>query len=168
MELEALAVDHVPKKSTTLVAVESKPVPTAGAVAGSIRLSAIPAAAPKAAALVQEPIPRILADVPDPIARQVRIASNSQVSLVWAVVLRLIAPPLKTTVVAPNLTSRVRVPGAAVKVDIRPLADTRIDLPGTQKKFEGSVNRAAGGMRLVAVIVFVNAVPSICEVIRHS
>jgi hypothetical protein len=55
--LFALLRLHVPNRSTTFVTVESKPVPTTGAVAGSIVVSAVPAADPTTDSEVNRPIP---------------------------------------------------------------------------------------------------------------
>src|SRR5882757_2203747 len=147
MELEALATEKVANKSICCAAVESNPVPTAGADPGNIYTAASVAVALNAASDIHLPIPITFAVVPAPIARHTKSALNSHVTFVLAVTLRAMAPPLNA-ITEPKRTSNVRLPGDAVKVDTRPRAVTRIARSMSQK-FAGNVNFSAAAALLV-------------------
>jgi len=58
--------------------------------------------------------------------------------------------------------SRVRVPGVAAAVEMRPEARTRSLEPIVSRNWAGRVNFDWPLRRLVAVVVFVRAVPAAC------
>src|SRR5690242_16538459 len=104
------------------------PVPTAGAEAGMLICPATPAAEPTTDSEANSPWPRNVVAVPLPTARQVKTPVDFQDTLVFAVVLSAIAPPLTMTV-EPNRKSNVSVPGVVTMLLMRPVAVHRNDLP---------------------------------------
>src|SRR5690348_3348381 len=136
------------------------PVPTAGAEAGMLICPATPAAEPTTDSEANSPWPRKVVAVPLPTARQVITPVDFQDTLVFAVVLRAIAPPLTITV-EPSRKSRVSVPGVVTMLLMRPEAVHRSALP-VVKKNGLKVHLPVAWRIDVAVVVLARAEPSCC------
>jgi len=150
--------------SSALAAVLSNPVPTAGAVVGTIKVPFPPTVGSgeaMTASEVNRPIPIRFELVTVPTARQVKSISSSNGTFALTTIFRFIAPVSYATMVpdGPVRTSNRAVPGVVTAHEIRPCNLIFNILPINQKLF-GKIIRLAVGMQLAADAA-VSAGPSV-------